>query len=174
MISDEMRQANKEWLNAGDSLADVQRKLKEKFDLVMTYMDVRLLVIEIGAEVQDKPEPAPAKKPLPPKSAPHANAEGMDEVADASDTLGVHDDPDAAADDALNGTVSVAVDRVVLPGAMVSGSVVFSDGVKARWMIDRMGRFGLEPDVEGYQPSEMDLQEFQMELRSELARMGYA
>ncbi len=171
MISDEQRNAIKEWLTAGDSLADVQRKLKEEFDLVMTYMDVRLLVLDIGAEVQDEPEPEPKKPepaPRPATQVPPASRPGpwaKPPVAD-SEEENMSAEPEPG--------VSLTIDRLVVPGAMVSGDVTFSDGVKARWMIDRMGRFGLEPEQEDYQPSEMDLQMFQMELRAELQRKGYA
>jgi hypothetical protein len=57
---------------------------------------------------------------------------------------------------------------------MFSGDVTFSDGVKARWMIDQIGRFGLDPEKPGYRPSDADLQAFQLQLRSELQRHGYA
>ncbi|MFO7937979.1 MAG: hypothetical protein R6V06_10310 [Kiritimatiellia bacterium] len=166
MISDEQRNSIKEWLAAGDSLADVQKKLKEKYDLTMTYMDVRLLVLEIGAEVQDEPEPEPEKE----KS-------DTEESAPAGKDSQTEDDADSEGDEngAGAGTgVSVSIDQIVVPGAVVSGEVTFSDGVKSRWMLDRMGRFGLEPEKEGYQPSEMDLQMLQVELSAELQRKGYA
>ena len=37
------------------------------------------------------------------------------------------------------GNVTVSVDELTRPGSMVSGSVVFSDGEKALWMIDELG-----------------------------------
>ncbi len=159
MISEEQRNSIKEWLSAGDKLAEVQRKLKEVYQLNMTYIDVRLLVLDIGAEVQEAPEPQPAA----------ADADqGLHPAADGDD-----EDYDEAGE-GIPGSVRLSLDRLMVPGAMASGDVVFSDGVKARWLIDRMGRFGLEPEREGYQPSEADVQMFQMELRAELQRKGYA
>ena len=70
--------------------------------------------------------------------------------------------------------MTLSLDRLVVPGAMVSGDVTFSDGVKARWLIDQMGRFGLDPETPGYRPTPADLQAFQAQLRSELKRHGYA
>jgi hypothetical protein len=61
----------------------------------------------------------------------------------------------------------------MMPGAIVSGDVTFSDGVKARWLIDQYGRFGLDPEKPGYKPTNEDLQAFQMQLRTELRRHGY-
>jgi hypothetical protein len=48
---------------------------------------------------------------------------------------------------------------------MVSGTVTFSDGMKALWLIDEMGRPSIDPDQPGYQPSEADLVSFQAELK---------
>jgi len=170
MISEEQRQSVKEWLAAGDSLADVQRKLKSEYELTMTYMDVRLLVLEIGAEVQEEPEPEPEPEPTPPAPPPPPAAQG-----DAP-RPGPWKAPDAEPEDdgSAEPNVSLSIDRLVVPGAMVSGDVTFTDGTKARWMIDNQGRFGLQPEVEGYHPTDEDLQMFQLQLRAELQRKGYA
>lgn len=172
MISDEQRSSIKEWLADGATLADVQKKLKDECQLTMTYMDVRLLVLEIGAEVQEAPEPEPepepepapppaAEEPPPSRPGPWANPPAEESDPDDIPPIGAPD-------------VSLSIDRLVVPGAMVSGDVTFTDGVKARWMIDRSGRFGLEPEQDGYQPAESDLEMFQAELRAELQRKGYA
>ncbi|HPB11518.1 MAG TPA: hypothetical protein PLT74_09690, partial [Kiritimatiellia bacterium] len=66
-LTEQQRQSVIEWLAAGASLSDVQKSLKSEFGIALTYMDVRLLVLEIGAAVKDKPEPKPAEpKPQPP------------------------------------------------------------------------------------------------------------
>ena len=174
-LSEQQRQAVKEWLAGGASLSDVQQHLKRDFNLTMTYIDVRLLVLDIGASVKDKPEPKPAKTEAPKAPAPSAEAEadeleyepGGPEDADEADG-------EQSPQDRVGANVSLTLDRLVVPGAMVSGTVVFSDGVKARWLIDQMGRFGLEPETPGYRPSNPDLQAFQMQFRSELKRHGYA
>jgi hypothetical protein len=70
-------------------------------------------------------------------------------------------------------TVSMTMDSLVVPGAMVSGNVTFSDGTTARWLIDQYGRFGIEPETPGYRPSPADMQAFQLQLRHELQRKGY-
>ena len=177
-LSEQQRQAVKEWTAAGDSLSDVQKKLKSEFGVTLTYIDVRLLVLEIGAEVKDKPEPKPAK-PEAPKPAPAGPQEDDPYADEFEDEPGLPQEggaaPDALApEDALGAKVTLSLDRLVVPGAMVSGSVTFSDGVKARWLIDQMGRFGLDPEKPGYRPSQADLQVFQVQLRAELQRHGYA
>ena len=172
-LSDPQRQAVKEWLVAGASLSDVQQRLKSEFSLALTYMDVRLLVLDIGAEVKDKPEPKPAKAEAPEQPADTPEAE--DPYADDFEEQGAPQPKDTPSPDGDAGSkVTLSLDRLVVPGAMVSGDVTFSDGVKARWLIDQMGRFGLDPETPGYRPTPADLQAFQMQLRSELKRHGYA
>lgn len=70
-----------------------------------------------------------------------------------------------APDPVPTGTVSVTMDHIALPGALVSGKVVFSDGESAIWMLDHNGRPGLDPDTAGYRPSQDDIVEFQRQLR---------
>ena len=63
------------------------------------------------------------------------------------------------------GVVEATVDEIVRPGALKSGSVSFSDGEKALWMIDETGRLSLDADTPGYNPEEDDLINFQEKLR---------
>ncbi|MGI6100677.1 MAG: hypothetical protein ACOYD3_13130 [Kiritimatiellia bacterium] len=154
VLTEQQQQDVRRWLAEGASLADVQKRLLEEHQVSMTYMDVRLMVLELGATVQDKPEP---KKPI-------------DAVPDASDD-GFADD---GAGDASAGGVSVTIDRVVQAGALASGTVTFSDGVSANWMLDQMGRLGLSNVSQaGYRPSSEDVQAFQVELQNKLASGGY-
>lgn len=67
------------------------------------------------------------------------------------------------------GEVTATVDEVVRPGALKSGRVEFSDGEKALWAIDQMGRLSVDADTAGYQPDEDDLITFQEKLRDMLA-----
>ncbi len=156
------------WLADGASLSDVQKLLKETFDLRMPYLDLRLLVLDLGAQVKDKPKPAP--KPAPamdvpadhtmtnqPKGPTMQAAAEMNQQAAMSDTL-----------------VSVTVDTLVTPAtAMISGSVVFTDGEKAHWYFDRTGRFGFEPATLGYRPTRADSEAFEKLLQKEISQRGY-
>ena len=58
-------------------------------------------------------------------------------------------------------------------GALVSGSVTFSDGKSAVWHLDQFGRLALAPKQHGYKPSPADVQAFQRELQNELAKIGF-
>jgi hypothetical protein len=75
------------------------------------------------------------------------------------------DEPKAEEVKIPTGVVEATVDEIVRPGALKSGSVSFSDGEKALWMIDQMGRLSLDADTPGYQPDEEDLIKFQEQLR---------
>ncbi len=73
----------------------------------------------------------------------------------------------------MPGGVSVSVDSLARPGALVSGRVTFSDGNTAEWYLDQSGRLGVMPAQQGYRPSPTDLHEFQMELQNELQKLGF-
>jgi hypothetical protein len=66
----------------------------------------------------------------------------------------------------------VKVDEITRPGAMVSGSVTFSDGKKAGWYLDQTGRLGMVTEDPGYRPPQADVAQFQIALEQELVRMG--
>lgn len=141
----------RQWAAEGDQLADLQRKLKEEYALNVTYMDMRFVVLDLGLEIQQEEEPEP-------ESAKEEAAEVVSEDL-PSPGMGM-------------GRVSVSVDQITAPGAMVSGRVTFSDGENGRWMIDQMGRPSLDPDTAGYQPTHDDLVAFQNELRQALEGGG--
>jgi hypothetical protein len=70
------------------------------------------------------------------------------------------------------GAVTVTMDALTLPGALVSGKVTFSDGETAIWMLDQTGRPGLDPDTPGYRPIQEDIMEFQKQLRALIEKSG--
>ncbi len=83
------------------------------------------------------------------------------------------DDQDALPPSDAN--VSVSVDKVTLiPGAVASGTVTFSDGVTGKWIIDQYGRPGFtEVSQPGYRPKPADAQAFMQELSRALQQRGY-
>jgi len=174
-LSDQQKQTIRDWVAAGASLSDVQRKLKAELGISMMYIDVRLLVLDLGAAVQDKPE-AVSKKQPPRQPQPRDEADiSSSNLDEEMDTEGLaQDEGMPEGQEGTGGTVSMTMDTLVIPGAMVSGTVTFSDETTARWFIDQQGRFGVDPDTPGYRPSPEDMQAFQMQLRSELQRKGYA
>ncbi|HVU37228.1 MAG TPA: hypothetical protein VHC95_02745 [Opitutales bacterium] len=148
-----------QWVAEGASLSEVQKRLAAEFNLSLTYMDTRFLVDDLDLALKEKPAPVSAdlSKSTPPPSPENVPSPfpGPEDVAPGA------------------GKVRVAVDKVVRPGAVVSGNVTFSDGQTADWYLDQAGRLGLVPKTKGYKPSAPDVQEFQYVLQDELARMGY-
>lgn len=142
----------KAWVEEGCGLSEIQRRLASECGLNMTFMDVRFLVLDLGLELQDKRSQEPAQKKADDESTETTPVEG--EILPESG-------------------VTVDVDRVVKPGALVSGTVGFSDGVQAGWMLDQMGRLSLSaPDPE-YRPSPEDVEAFQQALQEELSKRGF-
>jgi hypothetical protein len=148
--SEEQKREITRWVADGMGLSELQKKLDSEFGIVMTYMDVRFLVDDLDLSLVDLEEPATNKD----------EAETAEDIsADLDETKSV-------------GGVQLEVDTVVPPGAMASGSVVFSDGVSKSWTIDQFGRLGLSGGQEGYKPSDEDLMEFQRQLESSLRNKG--
>ncbi len=156
-LDDKQRQQVAAWIADGLKLSEIQTRIAAEFSLRMTYMDVRFLVDDLKLTPKDpeppKPAPEPAASPLAAPPTPPAA-------------------PLAPAAPAPGG-VSVTVDQLARPGAMVSGKVAFSDGQKADWYLDQTGRLGLVPTVPGYKPSAIDVQQFQLALQDEMAKMGF-
>ncbi len=195
-LSPEQKQAVSSWVAAGDSLADIQRKLAEQFQISMTYMDVRFLVDDLGLELKSR---TPAKagpeadlggaRPAGPSQPPKKGgllgrlkqAVGAGDAGDDAETEALADDGPELGEEGGDdlgaapaaGRLKVEVDRLVRPGAVVSGSVTFSDGVAAKWALDQYGRLVLDSGKKGYQPSAADVQAFQRELSQQLQRQGY-
>jgi len=160
MILDEtQKQTVAAWIDQGLKLSDIQKRLISDLGLTMTYMEVRFLVDDLKLVPKDPPPPpAPvekevAKAPLPAPGQPAAP-------------------PPPPAPAAGAGRVTLTVDQVTRPGCLASGQVTFSDGQKGDWYMDQMGRLGVAPRQKSYRPSPADVQEFQVALESQLARLG--
>jgi hypothetical protein len=146
------------WISQGLKLSEIQSRLASEFGLNLTYMDVRLLVDDLKLTPKDA-EPAQTSSVLSEAAVPSSKA--------------APPPPESQAEAPGSGQVSVAVDQLARPGALVSGKVTFSDGKQADWYMDQTGRLGLVPQQPGYRPPPADLQKFQASLEAELARIGF-
>jgi hypothetical protein len=145
------------WIADGAKLSEIQTRLASELGLKFTYMEVRLLVDDLKLTPKD---PEPPKNITPPPAAPASPAEAKNV-------------PPAAEPPPATGKVSVSVDQLTRPGAVASGKVTFSDGQTADWYLDQTGRLGVVPKQPGYKPSAANVQQFQMALEKEIARMGF-
>lgn len=165
-LDESQRKKVAEWIAQGLKLSEIQNRLVSDLGLSMTYMDVRFLVDDLKLTPKDIEIAKPAASVL---SAPGASpAAGRTPSTAATPAA-----PEPAQPAAATGSVSVSVDQLARPGAVVSGKVTFSDGVSAEWHLDQMGRLGMAAQQKGYRPSPADLQQFQAALETELARMGF-
>lgn len=142
-LTAEQKDALVRWAAEGATMSDLQRRLKEEFDLTVTYMDTRFIVLDLKLELKEEVR-QPEKK--------------VEEAAPAP---------------VPTGKVSVEMDHLALPGALISGRVTFSDGQTGVWMLDQTGRPGLDPDTPGYRPTPEDIAEFQIQLRALVQKTGY-
>lgn len=163
-LTEEQRQQVAAWIKDGAKLAEIQNRLASELGIKLTYMDTRFLVDDLKLVPKD-PEPpkvvdppAAAKPPPAAKAAP-AEEEAVEEEMPLPSSGG--------------GRVSVTVDQITRPGAIVSGKVTFSDSQTADWYLDQMGRLGVVPKQQGYKPTAADVQNFQMALQQEMAKLGY-
>ena len=148
-LTPEQQTAVEQWAAEGATLNDIQQRLKAQFDLTLTYLDARLLVMDLNVKLKDKERP---KEPEPAVAAPEAAIEGAP-VAEP-------------------GKIAVSLDELAISGAMCSGMVTFSDGKTAGWYIDQDGRLGLRAPDPAYQPPPADVPVFQEELERVLAAAG--
>ena len=137
------------WVEEGAQMADVQKRLETEFGHIVTYMDTRFLSLDLGLEFQVEEE-------LGPEVVPEVEIK----------------EPDPRRETGSAGDIAVSIHEDPLQGSVISGDVVFSDGQGGQWMIDQEGRLAMDPDTQGYQPSEADVVEFQEKLREAVESQG--
>ena len=158
-LTEEQRQRVTAWILEGAKLSEVQNRLVGEFGIKLTYMEARFLVDDLKLTPKD---PEPPKVAAPPATASAAGP----------GKLTAEKNPAPAGTLPASG-VSVSVDQITKPGAMISGKVTFSDGQIADWYLDQTGRLGVVPKQAGYKPSADDVQDFQLALQQEVAKLGY-
>ena len=161
-LDEAQRKKVTEWIQQGLKLSDIQNRLLSELGITMKYIEVRLLVDDLKLIPKDPEPPRPSPLNNTPSPAP---AEASPPPSEENPLA-----PEAAT---APGSISVQVDHLAKPGAVVSGKVTFSDGKKAEWYFDQTGRLGLVPEVPGYRPIASDLQQFQTALDVELRKMGF-
>jgi len=155
-LDEAQRQKVAAWIADGATISQIQSRLASEPGLKLTYMEVRFLVDDLKLTPKD-PEPPKVDAP----------------VAEAAKPADKKSTPPPAGPAGATGGVSLTVDQLARPGAIVIGKVAFSDGQQADWYLDQTGRLGVLPKQQGYKPTAADVQQFQSALQSEIARMGF-
>lgn len=161
MNRDEIKKSVLESLQKGLSLSEIQKILHDKGEII-TFLDLRLLASELE-NLDWKKLGGENETPKKEAATPKKNEEGEDELAEE------HADEIPADKGEWSGATVVEVNKLVRPGAALSGSVKFASGVKADWVLDQMGRLGLEKPTG--KPTPEDIKEFQVELQKKLQGM---
>ena len=200
MLTEEQKADVAKWFAAGASLDEIQKRMKTEFGVHMTYLDLRLMVADLPQPVETEPAapdgPAhdglahdgPAREvPAPPRRGTSSSGtpdSGTPASSGTSSSGPASDDGTSAAPkrydlDAPDGTppasdLTVEVDALTIPGTFASGAVTFSDGTKAKWYLDQLGRLGLDDVPPGYRPSPGDAALFQSRLVEALRARGLA
>lgn len=151
-LTDEQVGTIKAWAADGAQLADIQKRMEDEMQCRLTYMETRFLVLDLGVEIRNLAE--------------EAQAAGQEENGPAASELTDDDLEVLPPTPQGTGEVRVTVDEIARPGLMASGRVTFADGQAGMWYVDEMGRLGVDPDTEGYRPTEADLLAFQRKLQA--------
>ncbi|HEV2691707.1 MAG TPA: hypothetical protein VG347_02315 [Verrucomicrobiae bacterium] len=167
-LDDNQKQTVTKWIAEGAKLSEVQSRLASELGIKLTYMEARFLVDDLKLTPKD-PEPPKVVAP------PAAPAKPANATASPLTTTPVPEGEIPVADEVLPpvSNVVVSVDKITRPGALISGKVNFSDGQIADWYLDQTGRLGVVPKQQGYKPTAADVQEFQLALQQEVAKLGY-
>ncbi len=135
------------WIPQMHSISEFQTKLNETFHQHFTYLETRFILDDLDLEIK-KTEKKLSENPVK-----------------LSEEISENPLP-------VCGGVQVNVDPVTRPGMVCNGTVTFSDGQKAQWSLDQLGRLGLKPSQQGYQPSQEDISAFQENLQQKLSELS--
>src|SRR6266536_4696387 len=121
-LDDAQKRTVADWIAQGQKLSEIQKRLSDELGVHMTYMEVRLLVDDLKLTPKDIEPPKAVELPgKQPGSSPTATAPETGPEADATEIAAEDELPLPGA-----GGVTVKVDQLARPGALVSGNVTFS------------------------------------------------
>jgi hypothetical protein len=166
-LDEAQRKTVAEWIAQGLKLSEIQTRLGSELGIRLTYMEARLLVDDLKLTPKDPEPPKHSDTVLSPSAGMPAAGAGSP-VTGPGGAI-----PKPAQPAGVPGKVTLSMDQLTRPGAVVSGKVTFSDGNTAAWQIDQTGQLGMIPPTPGYRPPASDVQPFQMALEAELAKLGF-
>jgi len=141
------------WAEDGDGLSDIQRKLNSELEVRVTYLETRFLLEDLGVELK------PQEK---------ESEEADDEPVAGDEVPAGEDVPEPA-----EGGVSVTIDQVQQPGALLSGKANFGGGNSLAWMVDQMGQLKIDPGISDFRPTSEQMMAFQRELQKAMQGGGF-
>lgn len=154
-LTEEQIETIRSWAEAGDGLSEIQQKLQSDMEQKITYLETRFLLEDLKIELLPEPEPEPEP-----------------EEEDVAEDSGDSQEDEASEGQVGDAEASVRIDKVVRPGALVSGRVQFAGGKSTAWWLDQMGQLGMEPFEDGFKPNEEQLMSFQKGLQAAIQKSG--
>lgn len=155
-LTEEQIATIRQWAEEGAELSDIQRNLAAEMGIKVTYLEVRFLLEDLKIELKPLEVPEPEKE---------------DESAEPGSEVDGESPPEEGGP-AGDAGVSVTVDTVLRPGALISGRAVFSGGRSAAWWLDQMGRLGMDPSDPDFRPNEEEMRSFQIALQRTIQESG--
>ncbi len=153
----EIKQFMLEKIAEGISLSEIQKQVNQRYELKLTYMDIRILASELDNVDWNANDPkAQEKAKAEAEEKKKAEAITDDSIPGDGEASGV-------------GQTVVELSKLVRPGTALSGTVKFANGSTADWYIDNYGQLGLD-NLNGAKPSKEDIIGFQNELQKILGR----
>ena len=160
MNENEVKMAMAKLLSKEMPLTEIQNILKNEHDVNMTFLELRILASELENIDWEKLN----------KDSKEENTSSSDKQSGSVSEDAEIVDNDQAGNSVGNGQTVVELSKIARPGAVASGTVKFGSGASAEWVLDQLGRLGLEK-ANG-QPTQDDIQDFQVELQKLLSGAG--
>lgn len=149
-LSENQQNSVRKWAAEGASLSEIQNRLVQEFGLRMSFIEVRLLVLDLEVSIREKSKPTPPKPSPAVTEATSDNGmepDGDEDGGTLDGELDVEEVPpvDEGEEDKPTGAVRVELSRLAQPGFALNGSVTFSDGVHAQWESPTAASFPWRP-----------------------------
>ncbi|MCF6310938.1 MAG: hypothetical protein L3J39_00660 [Verrucomicrobiales bacterium] len=168
-ITDQQKSIIQSWADEGDDLSRIQKKLQDELEIQVTYMEVRFLIGDLGIVMPSKEKPSEEveeeEKSEPVSEEQESVKQESSEVDNKESDSDSSPDSDAQEPAVAQTSVKVTMSEVLPPDALAGGTVVFSDGMNANWLLNQMGQLSLDASDPAYRPSEADVTAFQQELQ---------
>ncbi|MEM6915765.1 MAG: hypothetical protein AAF491_04280 [Verrucomicrobiota bacterium] len=155
-LTDDQIATIRNWADQGEELSDIQKKLADEMEVRITYLETRFLLEDLKIELKPIEEPKPEPE------------EGIAEEAIPEPEESHTEEPSPADEE----EVSVTIDQVLRPGALISGQAMFAGGKSMAWWLDQMGQLGVDPSDPDFRPSEAQLRTFQIKLQQTIQQSG--
>jgi len=165
-FTDEQISTLKESAENGAQLNELQSIIQDTFGKSITYMETRFLISDLGIEISSQTPETESAVPSTDFSVNSEPSINLEEQGLHNEDTDLHNE-----EEILDSGVSISIDDSPEPGTLLSGTVIWSDGEKAQWLIDETGGLDMKTEDPNYQPSNSDIESFQTNLREMIDKL---